>query len=155
MARTQDPHDLLPLTPPVFMTSLNYPGVYGGYYYGPGASMTPIASTAVQLSIAREEVGRLARIELRVPATRMLEIVNGRRGITADTALRLARYFDTTPKFWLNLQSSYDLAMAESKQEEIARTVHDRIVGSDDDVALVEQRRGRRGRLDLLDPDAG
>ena len=71
-------------------------------------------------------VNRLA-IELRVPATRMTEIVNGRRGITADTALRLARYFDTTPKFWLNLQSSYDLAIAVvAKQEEIARAVHPR-----------------------------
>jgi addiction module HigA family antidote len=48
-------------------------------------------------------VNKLA-IELRVPATRMTEIVNGRRGITADTALRLARYFNTTPRFWLNLQ---------------------------------------------------
>src|SRR5205823_1272138 len=68
-------------------------------------------------------VNRLA-IELRVPATRIMEIVNGRRSVTADTALRLAGYFDTTPKFWLNLQSSYDLAVAaEAKQEEIARTV--------------------------------
>ncbi len=49
-------------------------------------------------------------LELRVPATRLTEIVHGRRGITADTALRLARYFNTTPKFGLNLQSSYDLA---------------------------------------------
>jgi len=66
-------------------------------------------------------------LELRVPATRMLEIVNGRRGITADTALRLARYFNTTPKFWLNLQTSYDLAVtAEAKQEQIARMVHPR-----------------------------
>ena len=71
-------------------------------------------------------VNRLA-IELRVPATRIMEIVNGRRSVTADTALRLAGYFDTTPKFWLNLQSSYDLAVAaEAKQEEIARTVHPR-----------------------------
>ena len=61
-------------------------------------------------------VNRLA-IELRVPATRMLDIVNGRRGITADTALRLARYFDTTPKFWLNLQTHYDL---EQEQERLA-----------------------------------
>jgi antitoxin HigA-1 len=50
--------------------------------------------------------------ELRVPATRMTEIVNGRRGIIADTALRLARYFNTTPRFWLNLQASYELAKA-------------------------------------------
>jgi addiction module HigA family antidote len=54
----------------------------------------------------------------------MTEIVNGRRGITADTALCLARYFDTTPKFWLNLQDPYDLAKAaETKVAEIERTV--------------------------------
>jgi addiction module HigA family antidote len=71
-------------------------------------------------------VNKLA-LELRVPATRMTEIVNGRRGITADTALRLARYFNTTPKFWVNLQTSYDLAIAaEAKADEIARTVHPR-----------------------------
>jgi antitoxin HigA-1 len=71
-------------------------------------------------------VNRLA-IELRVPATRMLEIVRGRRGITADTALRLARYFNTTPKFWLNLQTSYDLAVtAAAKQDQIVRMVHPR-----------------------------
>src|SRR4249920_3264587 len=69
-------------------------------------------------------VNKLA-LELRVPATRMTEIVNGRRGISADTALRLARFFNTTPKFWLNLQSSYDLAVAsETHAEEIQRTVH-------------------------------
>jgi antitoxin HigA-1 len=71
-------------------------------------------------------VNRLA-LELRVPATRMLEIVNGRRGISADTALRLARYFNTTAKFWLNLQASYDLAIAsDAKEAEIARTVQPR-----------------------------
>jgi len=71
-------------------------------------------------------VNRLA-LELRVPATRMTEIVHGRRGITADTALPLARYFNTTPKFWLNLQASYDLAItAELKAQEIKRTVHPR-----------------------------
>src|SRR6202167_2661709 len=71
-------------------------------------------------------VNRLA-LELRVPATRMTEIVHGRRGVTADTALRLARYFNTTPKFWLNLQTSYDLAMAaETKAGEIARSVRPR-----------------------------
>lgn len=71
-------------------------------------------------------VNRLA-LELRVPATRMREIVHGRRSITADTALRLGRYFNTTPKFWLNLQASYDLAGAsEARSEEIQRTVHPR-----------------------------
>jgi addiction module HigA family antidote len=66
-------------------------------------------------------------LELRVPATRMTEIVHGRRSITADTALRLGRYFNTTPKFWLNLQSAYDLAVAsDACSEEIERTVQPR-----------------------------
>lgn len=54
---------------------------------------------------------RLA-LALRVPATRITEIVNQRRGITADTALRLARYFRTTAEFWMNMQSQYDLEIA-------------------------------------------
>jgi antitoxin HigA-1 len=71
-------------------------------------------------------VNKLA-LELRVPATRMTEIVNGRRGITADTALRLARYFNTTPRFWLNLQASYELAkVAEARLADIERTVQPR-----------------------------
>jgi addiction module HigA family antidote len=71
-------------------------------------------------------INKLA-LELRVPATRMTEIVHGRRGISADTALRLARYFNTTPKFWLNLQASYDLAIASGAwAEEIQRTVRPR-----------------------------
>jgi addiction module HigA family antidote len=66
-------------------------------------------------------------LELRVPATRMTEIIHGRRSITADTALRLGRYFNTTPKFWLNLQASYDLAVAaDARSEEIERTVRPR-----------------------------
>jgi addiction module HigA family antidote len=57
-------------------------------------------------------VHRLA-MELRVPATRMNDIVRGKRAITADTALRLARYFGTTPQFWMNLQANYDLELAQ------------------------------------------
>lgn len=49
---------------------------------------------------------------LRVPAPRINDIVRERRAITPDTALRLARYFGTTPQFWLNLQTSYDLKLA-------------------------------------------
>ena len=52
-------------------------------------------------------------IALRVPAPRINEVVRERRGITTDTALRLARFFDTTPQFWLNLQTSFDLKVAE------------------------------------------
>lgn len=48
-------------------------------------------------------------LDLRVPATRIGEIVHGRRRVTADTALRLARYFNTNPEFWLNLQCFFDL----------------------------------------------
>jgi addiction module HigA family antidote len=50
---------------------------------------------------------------IRVPATRVNDIVNGRRGVTADTALRLARYFGNSAEFWLNLQAAYDLRTAE------------------------------------------
>jgi addiction module HigA family antidote len=52
-------------------------------------------------------------MELHVPAPRINDVVRERRGITPDTALRLARYFGTTPQFWLNLQSSFDLRKAE------------------------------------------
>jgi antitoxin HigA-1 len=50
-----------------------------------------------------------------VPANRITAIINGERGITAETALRLARFFGTTDCFWMNLQSNYDLAIARHK----------------------------------------
>ena len=52
---------------------------------------------------------------LHVPAPRINDIVRERRAVTPDTALRLARYFDTTAQFWLNLQSAFDLKLAESE----------------------------------------
>ncbi len=68
-------------------------------------------------------INRLAR-ELRVPVNRMSEIVNGKRGISADTALRLARYFATTPEFWMNLQAAHDLDLAQrSSAERIERDI--------------------------------
>jgi addiction module HigA family antidote len=60
----------------------------------------------------RMSVNALAK-ELHVSATRLNDIVRGRRGVTADTALRLARYLGTTAQFWLNLQSAYELRVAE------------------------------------------
>jgi addiction module HigA family antidote len=54
---------------------------------------------------------RLA-LSIRVPTRRINEIVLGRRRVTADTALRLARYFSTSPEFWLGLQADYDLDVA-------------------------------------------
>src|SRR5208283_5367848 len=57
---------------------------------------------------------RLAK-DLRVPARRINEIVRGQRAISADTALRLARYFQTTERFWLNLQTRYDLELEKDR----------------------------------------
>src|SRR5436305_10947935 len=69
-------------------------------------------------------MNRLA-IDLHVPVTRIAEIVHERRGITPDTALRLARYFNTSARFWLNAQSAYDLEVAEDElQRTIERDVH-------------------------------
>ncbi|MBI3665579.1 MAG: HigA family addiction module antidote protein [Acidobacteria bacterium] len=69
--------------------------------------LKPLGMSAHQLALA-----------LRVPATRINDIVNEKRGLTADTALRLARYFGTTAKFWLNLQASYELEVAQDQQGE-------------------------------------
>lgn len=66
-------------------------------------------------------------IALRVPATRVGAVVKGERGVTADTALRLARFFGTSPEFWINLQAMHDLTKA--RQEcgaTIARDVRPR-----------------------------
>jgi addiction module HigA family antidote len=59
-------------------------------------------------------INRLAR-DLSVPPNRVSEIVNGKRAITADTALRLQRYFGVEAQFWLNLQTEYDLRMMKRK----------------------------------------
>jgi addiction module HigA family antidote len=57
-------------------------------------------------------------IELRVPASRINAIVEGERSISADTALRLGRYFGMSPEFWINLQATYDLRLARRELEE-------------------------------------
>jgi addiction module HigA family antidote len=57
---------------------------------------------------------RLAK-DISVPPRRINEIVHGKRGISADTALRLARYFGTSERFWINLQSHYDLELEKDK----------------------------------------
>ncbi len=64
-------------------------------------------------------MNRLA-LDLRVPVTRIAEIVHERRGITPDTALRLARYFNNSAGFWMNLQTAYDLEIA---QDKLSRTI--------------------------------
>jgi addiction module HigA family antidote len=72
------------------------------------------------LQLSANQVAR----DLGVPPNRITGILNNTRGITADTALRLARYFDTTPEFWMNLQSRYDL---ETAKDRIARRVEQRV----------------------------
>lgn len=77
--------------------------------------MAPLALSANKLAI-----------ELAVPATRIGDIIRTQspRAISADTALRLARYFGTTPGFWMNLQAAYDLSKAEAeKGREISQRV--------------------------------
>lgn len=61
---------------------------------------------------------------LGIPRTRVSEILRGRRGITADTALRLARWLDTSPQMWLNLQAIHDLRKAE---DEVGDTIREQV----------------------------
>ena len=67
---------------------------------------------------------RLAK-DTSVPPRRINEIVHGKRGITADTGLRLARYFGTSDRFWLNLQTGYDL---EVERDRLADRLDDEVV---------------------------
>jgi addiction module HigA family antidote len=75
--------------------------------------MAPVGLTANQLALS-----------LRIPANRITAIIAGKRGITADTALRLARYFGTSAEVWMGLQADYDLQTERDKHgEEIERAV--------------------------------
>ena len=80
--------------------------------------MAPIHPGEILLKEFLEPLGisqyRLAK-DISVPPRRINEIVHGRRGISADTALRLARYFDTTERFWLNLQTRFDLEVEKDR----------------------------------------
>jgi len=62
---------------------------------------------------ARELSANKLALALRVPSGRITQLINGKRGITAETALRLSRYFDNSARFWMNLQTRYELAIAE------------------------------------------
>jgi addiction module HigA family antidote len=65
--------------------------------------------------------------ELHVPANRITQIVEGQRGVTGETALRLARYFGTSPEFWLGIQKDYDLEVARDEFEaQVERQVRPR-----------------------------
>lgn len=70
-----------------------------------------LAEELKELGMSAAELAR----RLDVPTNRVTEILNGRRAVTADTALRLAHFFGTTAEFWLNLQSLYELRIAQKK----------------------------------------
>ena len=70
-----------------------------------------LAEQLEALELSAAELGR----RLQVPGNRISQIVNGQRAISGDTALRLGHFFGTSPQFWLNLQATYDLRVAEQK----------------------------------------
>ena len=76
-----------------------------------------------ELKARKLSANRLA-LDIGVPSGRITDILNGRRGISADTAVRLGRYFGNSGKFWLDLQSQYEIAIVErDRGEEIVRRV--------------------------------
>lgn len=80
----------------------------------PVAAIHPGEHLAQELDALDMSAAELAR-KIRVPTNRVTQILNGTRSITGDTALRLAHFFGTSAHFWLNLQSLYDLRIAEQK----------------------------------------
>jgi addiction module HigA family antidote len=99
---------------------------------GPADKLPPVHPGEV---LAEEFLGPLglsqnkAALAMRVPARRINEIVKGKRAVTADTALRLARYFGTTPDFWVNLQAHYDLEVA---QDEVGERIEREVLRLED-----------------------
>jgi addiction module HigA family antidote len=89
--------------------------------------MTPAAHPGRLLKrelVARGLSANRLALDLGVPSGRIMDVLNGRRSITADTAVRLGRYFGNRAQFWLDLQSQYDIALIERERgPEIARRV--------------------------------
>ena len=80
----------------------------------PITAIHPGEHLAEELEALKMSASELAR-QLKVPTNRITAILNGQRAITGDTALRLGHFFGTTPEFWLNLQTLYELRVAEKK----------------------------------------
>lgn len=76
-----------------------------------------MAEELKELGISASSLAR----QLNVPPNRITEILNGRRAISGDTALRLAHFFGTPPEFWLNLQSLYEIRLAQRKSAKLIR----------------------------------
>ena len=83
----------------------------------------PGEQLAEELKALGMSAAELAR-QMQVPTNRVTEILNGQRALTGDTALRLGHFFGTSPEFWLNLQSLYDLRLAEGKVGKTLKTLH-------------------------------
>jgi addiction module HigA family antidote len=84
-----------------------------------------LAEELEELGVSPTELSR----QIRVPANRISQIINGKRAVTGDTALRLAHWFGTSPQFWMNLQARYDLEVeegrvGESVEKEVQPLVH-------------------------------
>jgi addiction module HigA family antidote len=97
------------------------------YFYYMDKKMSPVHPGEVLLEEVLDPMGisqnHLA-LQIRVPARRINEIVLGKRRITADTALRLARFFGNSARFWMGLQTDYDIDIAEDEMgESITREV--------------------------------
>jgi addiction module HigA family antidote len=89
----------------------------------PRIAIHPGEHIADELEAQGLSASELARI-LHIPANRLTEIIRGRRGISADTALRLAWWLGTSPEYWMNLQRNYELRLAEAAHgEEIRREI--------------------------------
>jgi len=96
----------------------------------------PGEQLAEELQELRMSAAEFAR-RLRVPTNRITQILHGRRAITGDTALRLAHFFGTSAEFWLNLQSRYEIRLAEQKAGKSIRALP----------TLRQQLSGRPGKL--------
>ncbi|MGA7338825.1 MAG: HigA family addiction module antitoxin, partial [Candidatus Sulfotelmatobacter sp.] len=88
----------------------------------PVTAIHPGEHLAEELGELGMSAAELAR-QLEVPTNRITEILNGRRAITGDTALRLAHFFGTTAEFWLNLQSLYEIRLAQRKAGKSIRSL--------------------------------
>jgi addiction module HigA family antidote len=89
-----------------------------------------------ELEVRGVSANQLA-LALGVPSGRIVEILNRKRGISADTALRLARYIGTSAQFWMNLQAQYDLSVV---QEQSGRLIEARVQPADSEHALKRSR---------------
>lgn len=95
-----------PASPPDSTDIVHYP-------HGPPLPPSHPGETLADELAARGLSANALALKLRVPANLITDIIRGRRALTAETALRLGRYFGTGARFWVDLQASYDLAVAE------------------------------------------